>query len=73
MTTRLNVYLDESRKRLIKETSGNRKMSEVVNEALESNLAAGLIGELNLTSKLESLTLLPNYFTINGVLVEIAC
>jgi hypothetical protein len=46
MTPKLTVYVDESLKRLIKETSGNRKMSDVVSEALESYLAAGSMSDL---------------------------
>ncbi len=48
MTTKLTVYLDESLKRRIKETSGDRKISEVVSEALESYVAVGTIKELHL-------------------------
>jgi hypothetical protein len=51
MTAKLTVYVDESLKRLIKETSGNRKMSDVVSDALESYLTAGLIKEPNLSDK----------------------
>ncbi len=52
MTTKLTVYVDDSLKRLIKETSGNRKMSDVVNEALESYLAAGLVSDLSMPNKI---------------------
>jgi len=34
MTTKLTVYIDESLKRLIKETSGDRKISDIVSDAL---------------------------------------
>ena len=60
MTTKLTVYIDESLKRLIKETSGNRKMSEVVSDALASYVAAGSISDVGLkdlaVSELPSLT-----------------
>src|SRR5579884_430717 len=43
MTSKLTVYVDDSLKRLIKETSGNRKISEIVSEALEYYLSASSI------------------------------
>jgi hypothetical protein len=51
MTEKLTVHVDESLKRLIKETSGNRKISDVVSDALESYLAAGSIKVPNLPGK----------------------
>ena len=58
-TTKLTIYLDESLKRLIKETSGNRKISDVVSDVLESYVAAGSIRELGLPHK-TSATELPS-------------
>ena len=54
MTTKLTVYLDESLKRLIKETSGDRKISDVVSDALESYVAAGLVSDLDLPNKISA-------------------
>ncbi len=51
MTTKLTVYIDESLKRLIKETSGDRKISDVVSDALESYMAAGLVSDLELPNR----------------------
>ena len=51
MTVKLTVYVDESLKRLIKETSGDKKISDVVSEALESYVAAGSVNNLNLPSE----------------------
>jgi hypothetical protein len=51
MTVKLTVYVDESLKRLIKETYGNRKISDVVSDALESYLAAGAIKNPNSSNK----------------------
>ena len=52
MTVKLTVYIDESLKQTIKENYGNRKISDLVSDALESYVAAGLIGDLNLPTKI---------------------
>ena len=54
MTVKLTVYIDESLKQTIKENSGNRKISDLVSDALESYVAASLIGDLNLPTKISS-------------------
>ncbi len=54
MTSKLTVYIDESLKRLIKETSGGRKISDIVSDALESYLAASLVADLAPTSEISS-------------------
>ena len=54
MTTKLTVYIDESPKRLVKETSGNRKISDIVSDALESYLAAGLIKNQDLPDEISA-------------------
>jgi hypothetical protein len=48
MTVKLTIYVDESLKRLIKETSGDRKISAVVSDALESYVSTGSIRDLKL-------------------------
>ena len=54
MTVKLTVYVDESLKRLIKETSGDKKISDVVSDALESYVAAGLVNNLNLPGEVSA-------------------
>ena len=43
MKVKITVCVDEPLKRLIKETSGDKKISDVVSEALESYVAAGSV------------------------------
>ena len=51
MTSKLTVYVDESVKRLLKESAGDRKLSEIVNDALESYMSSTLVRDLYPTLK----------------------
>ena len=54
MTTKLTVYIDDSLKRLLKETCGDRKLSDVVGEALRSYISSGLAGDLKIPGQTSS-------------------
>ena len=46
MTSKLTVYIDESLRRLLKDSAGTQSLSELVNDALESYISAGLVRDL---------------------------
>lgn len=51
MTSKLTVYIDDSTRKLLNEYRGEKSLSQIVNDALDSYIPAGLVRDLSLPAK----------------------
>jgi len=56
MTSKLTVYVDDSIRQLLRDSTGTRSLSEIVNDALESYMSASLVRDLSSKEEFPSLS-----------------
>ncbi len=47
MTSKLTVYVDDSTRQLLRDSTGGKSLSAIVNDALESYMSASLVRDLS--------------------------